>query len=73
LEAISHRHEGVKKSTSHVIPSEARNLHLFVFKEINADASLSMTARFFHTFHDSGIFEWRGRRGVAAALPCSIG
>jgi hypothetical protein len=32
--------EGVKKSSSHVIPSEARNLHLFVFKEINADASL---------------------------------
>jgi hypothetical protein len=29
-----------KKSTSHVIPSEARNLHLFVFKETNADASL---------------------------------
>jgi hypothetical protein len=40
LEAISHRHEGVKKSTSHVIPSEARNLHLFVLKEINAAASL---------------------------------
>jgi hypothetical protein len=32
--------EGVKKSSSHVIPSEARNLHLFVFREINADASL---------------------------------
>ena len=36
----THGSEGVKKSTSHVIPSEARNLHLFVFKEINADASL---------------------------------
>jgi hypothetical protein len=32
--------EGVKESISHVIPSEARNLRLFVFKEINADASL---------------------------------
>jgi hypothetical protein len=32
--------EGVKKSTSPVIPSAARNLHLSVLKEMNADASL---------------------------------
>jgi hypothetical protein len=32
--------EGVKKSTSRVIPTEARNLQLFVFKQLNADASL---------------------------------
>jgi len=32
--------ESVKKSTSVVIPSEARNLHRSVFNEINADASL---------------------------------
>jgi hypothetical protein len=32
--------EAVKKSPMRVIPSAARNLHLFVFKEINADASL---------------------------------
>jgi len=32
--------EAVKKTSSPVIPSEARNLHLFVFKELNADASL---------------------------------
>jgi hypothetical protein len=32
--------ESVKKSTGNVIPSEARNLHLFVFRKINADASL---------------------------------
>jgi hypothetical protein len=32
--------EAVKGSPIRVIPSEARNLHLFVFKEINADASL---------------------------------
>jgi hypothetical protein len=32
--------EGVKKSKTRVIPSQARNLHLFVFKEINTDASL---------------------------------
>jgi len=28
------------KSPSHVIPSEARNLHLLVFNEIHSDASL---------------------------------
>jgi hypothetical protein len=32
--------EGVKKSTGPVIPSVARNLHFFVFRGINADASL---------------------------------
>ena len=32
--------EGVKRPTSRVIPSEARNLHLLVFKEKNVDASL---------------------------------
>jgi hypothetical protein len=32
--------EAVKKSTSPVILSEAKNLQLFVFKKINADASL---------------------------------
>jgi hypothetical protein len=36
--------KGVKKPTSHVIPSEARNLQLFVFK-CRCLASLSMTAR----------------------------
>jgi len=37
----------MKKSPMRVIPSEARNLHLFIFNEINADAALSMTADFF--------------------------
>jgi hypothetical protein len=32
--------EGVKKSPGPVIPSAARNLHFFVFKRMNADASL---------------------------------
>jgi hypothetical protein len=32
--------EGVKKSPSPVILSEAKNLHLFVFKKIKADSSL---------------------------------
>jgi hypothetical protein len=32
--------EAVKKWTIPVIPSEARNPQLFVFKRINADASL---------------------------------
>jgi hypothetical protein len=41
--------EGVKKSILPVILSAAKNLQLFVFKKINADASLllSMTAYFF--------------------------
>ena len=41
--------EGVKKSPSPVIPSEARNLHLFVFNgnKCRCFASLSMTANFF--------------------------
>ena len=39
--------EAVKKSTIPVILSAAKNLQLFVFKKINADASLSMTAHFF--------------------------
>ena len=33
--------EGVKKSTSPVIPSAATNLHLFVFKGINSGRSLT--------------------------------
>jgi hypothetical protein len=32
--------EGVKKSSSPVILSEAKNLQLFVFKRIKADSSL---------------------------------
>ena len=32
--------EAVKKSLSPVILSEAKNLHLFVFKKIKADSSL---------------------------------
>jgi hypothetical protein len=32
--------EGVKKSPDPVILSEAKNLHLFALKEINADSSL---------------------------------
>jgi hypothetical protein len=32
--------EAVKKSTIPVILSEAKNLQLFVFKKVNADASL---------------------------------
>jgi hypothetical protein len=32
--------EGVKKSPSPVILSEAKNLQLFVFKKIKADSSL---------------------------------
>jgi hypothetical protein len=32
--------EGVKKSPSPVILSEAKNLHLFVFKKVKADSSL---------------------------------
>jgi hypothetical protein len=39
-----------EKITKPVIPSEARNLHLFVFKEINADASLR-AYDFFKLFH----------------------
>jgi hypothetical protein len=35
----------VKQSMGHVTPSGARNLQLFVFQEINADASLRMTAK----------------------------
>jgi len=34
------KNEGVKKSIHPVILSEAKNLQLFVFKKINADASL---------------------------------
>jgi hypothetical protein len=36
----SRRLEGVKKSPSPVILSEAKNLHLFVFKKIKADSPL---------------------------------
>jgi hypothetical protein len=46
----------VKKSTDPVILSVAKNLQLFVFKKINADASLlpSMTAYFFTPSYAAG-------------------
>jgi len=49
LDLATHGLEAVKKSPRPVIPSEARNLHLFVFKEIKCRcfASLSMTDDFF--------------------------
>ena len=40
IEEVGARRRRCEKSTIPVIPSEARNLPLFVFKRINADASL---------------------------------
>jgi hypothetical protein len=68
----SHGLGGVKKWTGPVIPSVARNLHFFAFKRTNADASLSMTVRFFHTFLRRGLKDVAASAAKFSRPPCGL-